>query len=256
MRLLFVFFIFLHYLAAPINAEVIGDKSFKDTDWNVPMWNWNNDYLHGQDIEWINVNGDKALQFTLVGGMPGIRDDAKPTDYGPLFKERNELHSHYLKENINKIELKFRMTSGFKTRHENFFQVHTYNNSCKTAKPPLMLVIHKGQFLAVSRGSDQLDRVRTYFGVSRKQLIGSWQDLVVSYTRVDEDYLRFNISSGSLGIDKTLPDSRVMKCGTPYVKFGIYRPSKADSRFKMSLNKVNPTSVIQFDDLQIIEGKY
>ena len=51
MRLLFVFFIFLHYLAAPINAEVIGDKSFKDTDWNVPMWNWNNDYLHGQDIE-------------------------------------------------------------------------------------------------------------------------------------------------------------------------------------------------------------
>ena len=64
------------------------------------------------------------------------------------------------------------------------------------------------------------------------------------------------ISSGSLGINKTLPDSRVMKCGTTYVKFGIYRPSKADSRFKMSLNKVNPTSVIQFDDLQIIEGKY
>ena len=72
MRLLFVFFIFLHYLAAPINAEVIGDKSFKDTDWNVPMWNWNNDYLHGQDIEWINFNGDKALQCTLVGGMPGV----------------------------------------------------------------------------------------------------------------------------------------------------------------------------------------
>ena len=180
MRLVLGFLIVLHYVAAPINAEVIGDKSFKDTDWNVPMWNWDNDYLHGQDFKWIDFNGDKALQFTLVGGKPGIRDDAKPTDYGALFKERNELHSHYLKKNTNRIELKFRMVSGFKTQHENFVQLHTWNNDCKAATPPLMLVIHKGKFLAVTRGADHSDRVTTSFGVNRKQLMGGgtiWKSL-------------------------------------------------------------------------------
>ena len=53
-----------------------GEKSYKDSDWNIPMWTWN-DHLHVQDIEWVDCNGDKALQFTLEGGKPGIADDNK-----------------------------------------------------------------------------------------------------------------------------------------------------------------------------------
>ena len=78
----------------------------------------------------------------------------------------------------------------------------------------------------------------------------------MSYTRVYEDHLSFNISSRFLGINTTLPDSRLMRFGTPHVKFSIYHPSKADRRFKISLDTVNPTTVIQSDDLRVIEGKY
>ena len=40
-------------------AQSLGDKPGKkiytDSDWNVPMWTWN-DYLHGQDITYGQVN--------------------------------------------------------------------------------------------------------------------------------------------------------------------------------------------------------
>ena len=80
-------------------AQSLGDKpgkkSYKDSDWNVPMWTWN-DYLHGQDIKWVDYKEDKALQFTLEGGKPGIAYDTKKKDYGPMFAERNELHTKRL----------------------------------------------------------------------------------------------------------------------------------------------------------------
>ena len=83
------------FAIASAHAGGIGDNRYKDSDWNTSMYNWDNDYLHGQDIEWVKYNGDQALQFTLEGGKPGIRDDDRPTRWGAKFRERNELFSDF-----------------------------------------------------------------------------------------------------------------------------------------------------------------
>jgi hypothetical protein len=145
------------------------------------------------------------------------------------------------------------MIAGFKTRHESFFQIHSYNKNCKSAKPPLMLHMHRGELRVLTKGSDHLDQVSTNLNVHRKQLIGKWHDLVITSKPVDKNHISYSIQSKSLDINKLLPDSYMLSCGTQYIKFGIYRPSKANIRFKDSLTKINKTSVIQFDDIKLLK---
>ena len=130
------------------------------------------------------------------------------------------------------------MIAGFKTRHESFFQIHSYNKNCKSAKPPLMLHMHRGELRALTKGSDHLDHVPIKLNVHRKQLIGKWHDLVITSKLIDKNHISYSIQSKSLGINKTLPNSYMLSCGTQYVKFGIYRPSKANIKFKQSLTKI------------------
>lgn len=236
------------------NSVQAGKQDYIDSDWNVPFMtnkSWN---LHGQDIKWVDYNGDKALQFTLEGGKPGLRgEDDKQQPSGSKFKERNEIYNHeYFDRKPHTIELQFKMIAGFKARNESFFQIHSYNKNCKSAKPPLMLHIHKGELLAKTMGIDHKDHIRTSLNVSRKQLIGKWHDLVINSKLIDKNHISYSIQSKSLGINKTLPNSYMLTCGTQYVKFGIYRPSKANIKFKQSLTKINDTSVIQFDDIRLL----
>ena len=137
-----------YFAIASAHAGGIGDNSYKDNDWGVAMYNWNNDYLHGQNIQWINSNGDKALQFTLEGGKPGLRDDDRPHPRGAKFRERNELFSDFFDRSDHIIAFKFNMVEGFNGRRETFFQIHTWNDYCAKKQgqtkvyPTLMLMIH------------------------------------------------------------------------------------------------------------------
>tara|TARA_B110000046_G_C12818020_1_gene324148 strand:- start:59 stop:643 length:585 start_codon:yes stop_codon:yes gene_type:complete len=127
------------------------------------------------------------------------------------------------------------------------------NKNCKSAKPPLMLHVHRGKLLAKTMGIDHKDHIRTILNVSRKQLIGKWHDLVINSKLVDKNHISYSIQSKSLGINKTLPNSYMLSCGTRYIKLGIYRTSKANIKFKQSLTKINDTSVIQFDDIKLLK---
>jgi hypothetical protein len=233
--------------------------SYKDSDWNVPMWT-HNDFLHGQDIEWVNYKGDKALQFTLEGGKPGIPYDAKKKANGPMFAERNELHSKRYNNGLTVVEFQFRMLGGFKGRHESFFQIHTHNKRCnKEAKPPFMLHVHKGTLRVQTFDEDKkIPNGRTFTvvngkhgQVTRSDLLGPWHDIKVISQQLDKNRIRYTVQSDSLGINQTFPNSYMLSCGIQYVKFGIYRPSKANWKHSQSLKKINKTSVIQFDDLKI-----
>ena len=99
------------FATASAHAGGIGDNRYTDSDWNTSMYNWDNDYLHGQDIEWIKNNGDKSIQFTLEGGKPGIRDDQRPGIRGAKFRERNELFSDFFDRGDHIITFKFNMFS-------------------------------------------------------------------------------------------------------------------------------------------------
>ena len=249
-------------------AQSLGDKpgkkSYKDSDWNVPMWTWN-DYLHGQDIEWVDYKGDKALQFTLEGGKPGIAYDTKKKDYGPMFAERNELHTKRYNSDPRIIEFKFKMIKGWRGHHESFFQVHSHNKACKQqeAKPPFMLHLHKGTLRAQTFDEHRkVPKGRTFTvvkndagPVTRKQLLGSWHDVKITSKYLDKNRISYSVKSESLGINQAFPNSYMLSCGIPYVKLGIYRPSKASWKHPQSLKKINKTSVIQFDDLKIYSNK-
>jgi hypothetical protein len=242
----------LSVVSNPVQAS---KTKYKDSDWNVTFMTNKSHNLHGQDIKWVDYNGDKALQFTLEGGKPGLRgEDDKQQSWGPKFKERNEVYNHeYFDRKPHTIELQFKMVAGFRTRHESFFQIHSYGKNCKSAKPPLMLRMHRGELRALTKGSDQNDQVPINLNVHRKQLIGKWHDLVITSKLIDKNHISYSIQSKSLGINKTLPNSYMLSCGTQYVKFGIYRPSKANIKFKQSLTKINATSVIQFDDIKLLK---
>jgi len=241
-------------------ATARGDKSYKDSDWNVAMWAWDNAYLHGQDIKWVNYNGDKALQFTLEGGKPGLAADDKQKSWGPKFAERNELHSEYFNQDPPTIEFKFNIVKGFRDRRETFFQVHSYNDNCTEARPPLMIQLHKGRLrvqtiVSTAYGDHKMTPLvsTNYNGpVNRRILLKKWHDMRITSHQVGKNYVQYIIQSESLGISKVLPDSYIRSCGTQHIKFGVYRPSKATIKHPQSLKKINKTSVIQFDDIKFL----
>jgi len=152
------------------------------------------------------------------------------------------------------------MLGGFKGRHESFFQIHTHNKRCnKEAKPPFMLHVHKGtlrvqtfdEYRKVPNGRTFTIVNGKYGPVTRSDLLGPWHDIKVISQQLDKNRIRYTVQSKSLGINQTFPNSYMLSCGIQYVKFGIYRPSKASWKHPQSLKKINKTSIIQFDDLKI-----
>ena len=199
------------FAIASAHAGGIGDNSYKDSDWNTSMYNWDNDYLHGQDIEWVKYNGDQALQFTLEGGKPGIRDDDRPTRRGALFRERNELHSDYFNRDDHIIAFKFNMVEGFNGRKETFFQIHSYNSYCAMIQgqlnvfPTLKLQVHKGRIAAITKsrkGKDRKAWTRTWLPLSKNELINKISkrvDQMMKDGAIKEvkDFLKLNLKSDS-----------------------------------------------------------
>ena len=252
-----------YFAIASAHAGGIGDNGFKDTDWGVPMYNWDNDYKHGQDIKWVKYNGDQALQFTLEGGKPGIADDDRPTERGALFRERNELHSDYFNRDDHIINFKFKMIQGFNGRKETFFQIHSYNSYCAMIQgkfnvhPTLMLQAHKGRIGVVTKSRKENDRrswTRTWLPLHKKELINNWNDITITTSSAYDDYMQYTIKSESLGIDYKLPASYISPCGKQYIKFGVYRPSFVKKvNGALTTKGINETSIIQFDDVNIIK---
>ena len=250
------------FAIASAHAGGIGDNKYKDSDWNTSMYNWDNDYLHGQDIEWVKYNGDQALQFTLEGGKPGIRDDDSPTRWGAKFRERNELFSDFFDRSDHIIAFKFKMLEGFNGRREKFFQIHTWNDYCaeiqgRKVYPTLMLMIHKGRVLVntkSTKGNKRRSWTNTWLPLTKDQIFNNWHDITITATHAYDDYMQYTIQSNSLGINRKLPASYISPCGKQHIKFGIYRPSFVTKKNgKLTTDGVNQTSVIMFDDVAIVK---
>lgn len=251
-----------YFAIASAYAGGIGDNSYKDNDWGIAMYNWDNDYLHGQNIQWVNSNGDKALQFTLEGGKPGIADDDRPTRKGSLFRERNELHSDYFTRDDHIVKFKVNLVKGFNERKETFFQVHTWNNHCAMIQgqlsvfPTLLLQVHKGKISAVTKSRKGVGRgayTRTWLPLNKNKLMGNWNDITITTSQAYEDYMQYTIKSQSLGIDFKLPAAYISPCGKQYIKVGVYRPSWSRKiNGQITTKGVNQTSIVQFDDINII----
>lgn len=239
------------FAIASAHAGGIGDNSYTDSDWNTSMYNWDNDYLHGQDIEWVSYNGDKAIQFTLVGGNPGIADDYRPTNKGALFRERNELHSRYFNRDNHIINFTFSLLEGFSGRKETFFQIHSYNENC-AVQPTLLLQVHKGMIIARTKAHAGQGKGSYNTTILTHQVMGEWSDVQIKTHKADKDYMQYTITSKNLGIDLQLPASYIAPCGRQYIKFGIYRPSFLwKTAGKIITDGTNKTSVVQFDNLNI-----
>jgi len=251
------------FATASAHAGGIGDNSYTDSDWNTSMYNWDNDYLHGQDIKWIKNNGDKSIQFTLEGGKPGIRDDDRPHPRGAKFRERNELHSDYFNRDDHIIAFKFNMVKGFNGRRETFFQIHTWNDYCAKKQgqtkvyPTLMLMTHNGRVLVITKSTKENNRrsiTKTWLPFTKDQIDNKWHDITITATHAYDNYMKYTLQSNSLGINYKLPASYISPCGKQHIKFGIYRPSFVKKiNGKLTTDGVNETSVIQFDDVAIVK---
>ena len=219
-------------------------------------------YEHQVGIKKIKYNGDQALQFTLEGGKPGIRDDDSPTRWGAKFRERNELFSDFFDRSDHIIAFKFKMIEGFNGRREKFFQIHTWNDYCaeiqgRKVYPTLMLMIHKGRVLVntkSTKGNKRRSWTNTWLPLTKDQIFNNWHDITITATHAYDDYMQYTIQSNSLGINRKLPASYISPCGKQHIKFGIYRPSFVKKiNGKLTTDGVNKTSVIMFDDVAIVK---
>ena len=201
----------------PVQAEN-SQTYFTDSDWNISMSQWN-DYIGNQDIKWVSNNGNKSLQFTLKGGVPGYSPgDDQPQLTGHKFRQRNELHYKGINNTVKQtINFKVKIVEGLKGRRGSFFQIHSHvYKTCNKASPPLALQIHKGRLVAVTRNSwsaitTYKDIQRTYLSdVKRKEMLGKWQDFTVIKEPIDSNHFKFTIRSVGLGISQTLPKSYML----------------------------------------------
>ena len=126
-----------------IPTSIFADTFYKDRDWNFEMKT-----PHQTEIRWREENGNRYLEFKLVGGLPGTAYNDAIRRHNAPFWERNEVEaSKRLGRNKPyRLSFNFRILKGFTGERETFFQIHSWSKTCQSAYPMIMMKFDKGTF--------------------------------------------------------------------------------------------------------------
>jgi hypothetical protein len=185
---------------------------------------------------------DSRYIFTLkdkdIGGCAGDDEKGQNAPYFERAELRRQGHIDLKTPQIIKFEARF--LDGFSGKQESFFQIHNYNASC-IAHPSLMIKWHKGDLeLSLLQESGFL-KPKRYPG-RHVRSYRSWSTWQIRLARKSRTRLAIDVMSDGERIGRG-HIAYVEECGTPYVKFGIFRPGNTWSG--------NETSIAEFRNFSL-----
>jgi len=240
---------------------------YKDKDWNVYFYDncvFPSYKKENRNLRWIKEKNNKFLRFQLSNKQIGKCSSDNKIRNGAPYWERAELKqvSIFKKNTSYEIKFKVRFIKGFQNDYEYFFQIHGY--SSKECNSPILFIQTKGRNKhlrvllrkypserdnnisnLIKKGSFKKYKLAT--NSSRRIFI---KDILNKWTNI-KLLIHFKKTDGILDMyfdeEKVLEKQSfdILKCHTPHIKFGIYRPGNSSNK--------NFTSIIDFDKFIINE---
>ncbi|MCG7491993.1 heparin lyase I family protein [Thalassobius sp. Cn5-15] len=186
------------------------------------------------------ADGRRYLRFTLRDGDKGACGaDNKPNDMSP-FRERVELKQKEILARNARYSASFdvRFMDGFDGHRETFWQLHSWDRSCKS-KPPMRFMFRDG-LLSMQPLLDGKYKAPAPTAIHLDELKGRWQRFRVEFDTADRGMMQLFVN------DTLVADTpfEMADCAVPHMKFGIYRHAAAEGT-------ENPTSVVDFSYLKV-----
>ena len=249
----------MHYYVGPISKiTIILSLSFllkacgstglklgepvRDSDWNISFLS-NCPLPHYNSIHWVSEGDSRYMRFSLSDGDKGGCSTDRMSRHRAPYWERAELKQvGVLKKNSSyTIDTTLRFVEGFDGYRESFFQIHAYNKNCKQAYPPIMLKFDRTYTddavltLAALNKSKRHSSYRSSWRID--DVIGRWINMKISLKTAKEGSISVSMNGEHVFSDVPFWSE---SCGTPHIKFGVYRPGSESG---------NSKSIVEFDSI-------
>ncbi len=240
---------------------------YKDKDWNIYFYDncgLPSSKKNDKNLRWIKEQNNKFLRFKLSNKQVGKCSSDNKIRNGAPYWERAELKQKgtFKKNSSYEIKFKARLIEGFKNDYEYFFQLHGYKSmKCNS---PLLFIQTKGRnkHLRLLLRRYPIDRNDSIANLIKKGSFIKYKLATNNSHRIFvEDILKkwinikllvhFKQTHGTLDMyfngEKVLENQSfdMLRCQTPHIKFGIYRPGNDQRK--------NYTSIIDFDKFIVNE---
>ncbi len=258
-RIIVIFF--LNFFLLNLTYSYSKGLSYKDKDWNIYFYD-NCGLPSNNNLNWIKEKNNKFLRFQLSDKQIGKCSSDNKIRNGAPYWERTELKQKgILKKNTSyEIKFKARLVDGFQNDYEYFFQIHGY--SSKKCNTPILFLQTKGKnkhlrLLLRKYVSEKNGNISNLIkkGLFKKYKLATnnnqrifVKDILNKWVNI-KLLIHFKKTDGILDMyfneEKVIENQSfdMLRCHTPHVKFGIYRPGN-------NLKK-NSTSIIDFDKFTI-----
>jgi len=197
-------------------------------------------FPNSESLKVIELNEDTVFKFRLANKDVGLCSSDKRRRHSAPYWERAELkQKEILKRNRKyQLDFSFKIVQGFSGSRETLFQLHNYKKGCKTS-PAAMLKADNGKLVLWLKEGGMTQQYSLNLPVN---------DILLQQQRVRwiiDTHENASISvliNGKLVIDSALMDLPL--CGSPHLKFGIYRPGNEADK--------NKTSEIEFAKMRLL----
>lgn len=237
-----IFIFFICNTSQAFDQKIYTDlgKDFKDVDWNLVFFQ-SHKFPRKDSVRWLKENKNNFLRFRLQDKDIGYAStDRKLSQWAP-YMERAELTQRIgLKKSKYLIFFDIRIIDGFTNKEgEVFFQIHQENKLCKIG--PILKFQFKHTRLILSTINKKGTHKDNYVGLFLPEFLKKWSKFKIIY---DAENNLISLFINNRLLSKNIKHSK-NDCGTPYLKFGIYR--------KGNLKTPNEVSIIDFDNFKIFE---
>lgn len=221
----------------------LGD-SVQDQDWNTRFTS-NCKLPHYDSINWVSESDRRYMRFSLSDGDKGGCPTDRTARHHAPYWERVELRQVGMlnKSKSYTIDATLRFVEGFSGQRESFFQIHAYNNKCKQAYPPIMIKFDKTHTRTAVLTLNALKKNKRHnsyrSGMRIDDALGKWIDMKITLNTGERSNISVSIDGETLFSDVPF---WIEPCGTPHIKFGIYRPGNLSG---------NGKSIVDFDSISV-----
>ena len=218
--------------------------SVQDQDWNTRFTS-NCPLPHHDAIKWVSESNRRYVRFSLSDGDKGGCSTDRTARHSAPYWERAELRQvGTLRKNKSyTINATLRFVEGFSGQRESFFQIHAANKKCKQAYPPIMMKFdktHTSNAVLTLSALKNYNRHHSYrSGMRIDDVLGKWVDMEIIVSTTDRGSVTVSIDGETLFSDVPF---LIEPCGTPHIKFGVYRPGNLSG---------NDKSIVDFDSISV-----
>lgn len=233
----------------------VAQDRYTDSDWNVQAvvsCGLPEARSGTSPVDWVMVQGDRKLGFTLYPGQFGRCSTDTQARHRAPFWERAEFNlTHQITfDRPMRISFEATFVKGFTGNRETFFQIHGWNANCD-AYPPLMLNVQKGR-LEVQALTFPDSILKTFY-VSPKGRHRPLTSKAIDITKHMGRPLKFDLTLRPQAPQKShltlklngqsISEGTVAyaSCAVPYIKFGIYRPGGNTAVSKVLFDDITVT---------------